>query len=95
MCRASYLPKSRVVTERKTTASSALAGQTQRTLRQQQTADHVFDPIERIAVGLDVYYGEATAIGEVEDQVFVTDSALTSTKYDIQPEGHSPVNSVY
>ena len=55
----------------------------------------MFDSIERIAVDLDVYYGEAIAIGEVEDQVFVTDSALTSTKYDIQPKGHSPVNSVY
>ena len=43
----------------------------------------MFDPNERAAVGLDVYHGEATIIGEVEQQVFATDSALTSTKYDI------------
>ena len=46
-------------------------------------------------VDLDVLYGKATAIGEVEDQVIVTDSTLTSAKYDFKPKGHSAVKSVY
>ena len=38
---------------------------------------------ERAAVGLDVYHGEVTVIGEVEQQVIAMDCALTSTKHGI------------
>ena len=37
-------------------------------------------------VNLDVLSAEATAIGEVKDQVLVADSALTSAKYDFKPK---------
>ena len=48
----------------------------------------MFDLHERAAVGLDVYHGEATIIGEVEQQVIATDCELTSTKYGIPCELH-------